>query len=213
MSLSAMFGVAPAGDYQERILARKAQMVGRVPADDRRRQSRKSKPVHERDSAVWADGKQCCRKRNCCSLFSPTQVLKIRKVTAQWGEDGATLASANRKAWSRSRVTRQTPGKRDREYRLDLPAFLEQDNYVSPLDVRESATLQVCSTFYSWATTMSPCFVSSAYEDRQPGARAAARGSGSAKQIWALSWLANLGAQYQQSPDSDLIMLPFVDKQ
>lgn len=215
--MSEMFG-ATRGNLQERILARKnATQQPKVPADDHRRQIRKNKPVHERNSAEWAPpagAKQyCCQKRKCCNIYTACQVLKIRKASAQWDEAGDPLSSANRKAWLRSRVTPQTPGKRDREYRLDKPACLEEDDYVSPLDMRESLTTQVCASFYTWATKMSPSFVASAHEDAQPGARAGARGNGMAKQVWALDWLANLGGQYQQAPDSDLIMLPFVDKQ
>jgi hypothetical protein len=211
--LSAMFGGPPVGDYRERILARQMLAAHKVAADDHRRQSRKNRSVHEREDAVWAKDKKCCGKRSCSNLYSPSQVLKIRKVTAQWNAAGEATSSANRKAWLRSRVTPQTPGKRDREYRLDMPVILEHDDYISPLDIRESATMQVCSTFYSWATTMSPCFVSHGHDDAQPGARAGACNDGSAKSVWVLNWLSNLGSQYQQSPDSELIMLPFVDKQ
>jgi hypothetical protein len=83
--------------------------------------------------------------------------------------------------------------------------------YDVPLDVREHQTMPVCSKFFRWATGQSRKFVTHFDKDRVHGARHSAASPKKAFQIQ--QWLEALGSEYQHSPDSDLIMLPFVDKE
>jgi hypothetical protein len=110
-----------------------------------------------------------------------------------------------------SRVTDCTaPGKRDAKYFLDKPLLLDIVGFIPPLDGREGDCIRVCATFFSWATHMSNKFVASR---NNPIMRVReVRGVTNHKSNAINLWLVNMGYQYQQSPDSALILLPFVDR-
>lgn len=174
---------------------------------------RKRKP-NEPPSAVWPDAKDCC-KRGCCKLYTPDHLNKLRARSARyWFDDGGSVQtnqSANRKAFTRSRVRGPSAhDKRDGAYRLDLPGLLTMKNYDVPLDAREHQSRPVCAGFYHWATGQSKKFVTNFNTDRAAGSRLSATKPGKTFEIH--QWLEALGHEYQHSPDSDLIMLPFVDK-
>jgi hypothetical protein len=142
----------------------------------------------------------------------------MRAASAPWRFHGDPAvahknSSATRKAWARSRLTKPTNNAtRDRQYRLDLPTLLALDEYVPALDVKDFQTMPVCATYYMWATAQSAQFITKAYEDRPPSNRASAYHREMTKDSKVVSWLKQLGHEYQHSPDADLIMLPFVDK-
>lgn len=192
------------------VLVREGPVLG--PHGNHR--NRKRKPEAP-PSAQWPEGRACCKKK-CNRKYTESSIHKIRRKSARhyFDADAGTIqtnCSANRKAWARARLTRPSAhGKRDSTYRLDTPDLLQDDHYDAPIDARDLQTQPVCAKFYRWATCQSSQFVSDFHNDRQPGARL---GSASAKKAPAIrQWLDMLGSMYQHSPDSQLILLPFVDK-
>lgn len=187
--------------------------VGPVLGSHGNHRNRKRKPEAP-PSAKWPEGRACCKSK-CNRKYTESSIHKIRRKSARYYFDDAgniqTNQSANRKAWARARLTRPSAdGKRDGTYRLDTPDLLQDDHYDAPMDARDLQTQPVCATFYRWATCQSRRFVSDFHNDRQPGARLS---SASAKKAPAIrQWLDMLGSMYQHSPDSQLILLPFVDK-
>ena len=117
--------------------------------------------------------------------------------------------SANRKNWGRARITPAYEEKRNAVYRLDKAQLLDRPLYAPPVSVRESALEIVCAGFFRHATGMSSNFLKDLDKDVTIRKEVSTEAPLSAH---ITLWLKELGQQYQQSPDSNLIFLPFVDR-
>jgi hypothetical protein len=193
-------------------------LVPAVPpiANDPRKSTRKRAAVVK----AWVGPAKCCKKLRCCDKFSFAALSKIIAIAAPWDTACVHHSAENRKAWARGRITggeEAELGKRTRKFFLDLPALWEQDGYHSPfeLDVGNSGVC-VCKPFFLFATKMSNNLISAAALDAgaHAGMRPVRMGARKepTKKARVQDWVVELGSQYQQSPDSTLSIVPFVDR-
>lgn len=176
----------------------------------------------------WPNDDRCC-KQGCCTKWEPAHIQLFRERGAPWVEtrnseeddehsgegDEVSLAHnrrVNRKTWASSRmvVKEGKEGSERYDYYLDAPNVCSLQDYRSPLDLQLRNGVKVCRKFFTWAGGLSNKFVSEVHvlpKSRDSGPRRVR-----SKEAIIVSWLLDLKASYEQSPDSDLTFLPFVNR-
>jgi hypothetical protein len=175
------------------------------PPPGHRKQRRQGKSGPGK-SLIYGDG-GCCSGMLCSAKYTAGEVSVLR------AKGGPANSAYERKAWVQPRLqqTIKGNGKRGGKFFLDRPDLLRTPGYLSPASfTHERHGNQVCSRFFTWATGTSNQFIASVWDEPRP--RVSNRRAEDTKETRVLNWLTDLGRMYQQQPDSDIVILPFVDR-
>ena len=163
----------------------------------------------------FTNGK-CCKKRMCCTKFTPRDVLVLRESLIDRPRN-----MVDRRLFLSNRYLPRLEGTKrgtgvfycDTPAICRLPCFTssqssrKQSLPITPLDKTE-----VCASFYHWAYNVSRDQMRGDLSERIHTTKR--RRIADATKQWEIEeWLVDLSKYYQLQPDSNLVLLPFANRQ
>ena len=163
----------------------------------------------------FTNGK-CCKKRMCCTKFTPRDVLVLRESLIDRPRN-----MVDRRLFLSNRYLPRLEGAKrgtgvfycDTPAICRLPCFTssqssrKQSLPITPLDKTE-----VCASFYHWAYNVSRDQMRGDLSERIHTTKR--RRIADATKQWEIEeWLVDLSKYYQLQPDSNLVLLPFANRQ
>jgi hypothetical protein len=163
------------------------------------------------DELDWKEqyDKPCCRKLGCSLKYLPSQIRVIRSSCLAGNQDG-------RKTFIDNRLLQEYGGGVTKYPFLSHPDVVPEYGSVPICPATTpGSTERVCVPFFLWATAQSN---NKLYQPGKPGEnftvqRKAYVSTRETKAAGVVRWLLDLGRYYQIDPTSDLVLLPFRDRQ
>jgi hypothetical protein len=175
------------------------------------RAARRTRAQRLTDDAVeWPYAMPCCKKLRCCEDYEPGQVRVIRQTYLDLPHRGQKRKFLNH------RMLQENGGGSKKDLFLESPDNIEPG---TPLKFAPAttpgSTRKVCSTYFRWSTSCStnkiaqPLKQTSVFgTDRKPFHREKETASDGV-----VRWVTRLGECFQVDPTSDLVLLPFRDRE